>query len=246
MRTEVLELRRACFCLPLRYSLLFYGYLRLICIVLDMFMTVSLAILESNTTSIIYLQIFTVILDLLDFILLVILIVGAHKKSVKLLKIFYFYDLGLLILETLVCIAFAIYILCILIMLDGFERAFKYNAKIMLSVAAYLTIYLGLKVYVLLLVRSEIIKLNNNSQFRFVNIAAESECEMECKKTGDEEQGLANNDNEPFEIKEDYSDRISKLKIKVESNMNYKKLGDVEIETEKIDDEETCKSGDIS
>ncbi|KAJ8720035.1 hypothetical protein PYW07_012078 [Mythimna separata] len=195
MRTEVLELKRACFCLPLRYSLLFCGYGRLICILFDICIT-ALTNVEAYTTSIMFWQLFTIIIELLDFILVVIFIVGAHKKSVKLLKIFYFYDLGLLILETLLCAGFVVYIVYTTILLGGLER----NIRIILSLAAYLTICLGFKGYVLLLVRSEIIKLDNNSQFRFVNNAAESECMMEYKKTGNEEQRLANNDDAQFEI----------------------------------------------
>lgn len=85
--------------------------------------------------------------------------------------------------------------------------------------------------YVLLLVRSEIVKLNNNCQFRFVNNAAESECTMKYKVTGDEEQGLEINDDETVESKDNCPDNKGKRNDKAECNMKYKKFDGEDTET---------------
>lgn len=88
------------------------------------------------------------------------------QKSVKLLKTFYFYDIGLFLIETLIsvgCIIFMVYAVFILHGIKKYEASF---IKRIFSLAAYLTTYIG-KLHLLLKITYRGLETNCTTHFFF-------------------------------------------------------------------------------
>ncbi|KAJ2951544.1 hypothetical protein O0L34_g13693 [Tuta absoluta] len=170
MRFEIPECKRCCFCVPLRYGLLAWSYLILIplglLLVLQfMYYTYDLAygwktVVEDTCL---------IILNLVNIVFTILLIVAAHKKSSKLLKVYNKWALGTAIANLVALVS------------DFTCDLFIYGALVFwfwlmfLMVLLMGLIFIGMQMYIIALVRSEIIKLESNSGFEFHNIGAEAE-----------------------------------------------------------------------
>ncbi|XP_026741714.1 uncharacterized protein LOC113503814 [Trichoplusia ni] len=184
MHSELPVCERCCFCLPLRYGLITWGYIRLIIAILltagatltfygMLGMALNYPLVEYTVYSVVLG--FVVLLALNDVILNTIFIIGGHKKNVKMLRAYYIYSLILWTTTTLLGIASCIYTMT-LIKLG--EIDISLHIWIVLMDVSSLLAQILIQAYVILLVRSEMIKLRSKCQFRFVNNAAESECTM--------------------------------------------------------------------
>lgn len=181
MLVEIPECRRCCCCIPLRYGLIVWGYLKLALVSLAL-VGASIAMIvtgqshksEAQTMVIISLLIVIFVIDIASSVMFV---VGCHKKSVKLMKIFYYYSMFPLALTILLTV-YAVII--------NLKFLYEYITSIffiyIIMDASAMFIYIAIQVYVILLVRSEIIKLKNGCQFRFVNNINEAECTLNMEQ----------------------------------------------------------------
>nr|XP_049700644.1 uncharacterized protein LOC126055453 [Helicoverpa armigera] len=187
MRGEIPQCTRCCFCLPLRYGLLAWGYFKMIAdallISLMLYQVISLIIVFSEneisdvTMVKIDLAIMSAILLLFvpDFLITIMFIVGGHKREVKPIRAFYYYSMG-------------IWIATLFTILVGSVRIVNWASRGMTIISlesllitfSVFFVVLVVQSYLLLLLRSEIIKLSNNCGFEFVNNAAEAACTMKC------------------------------------------------------------------
>ncbi|CAH1637050.1 unnamed protein product [Spodoptera littoralis] len=186
MRTEVPAFKRCCFCVPLRYGLLTWAYIKLVALAfLAIFFTMHLYYMIRNYT--VTPRVFnsrdlhdiTVIsvlfaICLIEFCFTLSFIVGGHKKNAKLMRVFYVYNIVMWVL-TLVLIM--ILVVSLLRKMDP-SHVFSYNSWKFLVTTAHFFFTLLVQVYFMLLLRSEILKLEGKYGFSFVNNAAEGECTM--------------------------------------------------------------------
>ncbi|CAB3228313.1 unnamed protein product [Arctia plantaginis] len=100
------------------------------------------------------------------------------EKNVKLIKTFYYYNILLLGLTSILTVYGGIS--AVIYTVDGFKRGLNANFLMyFLSIdIGLLLANFALQLYILLVVRSEIIKLSSDCQFRFANIGSEAECTM--------------------------------------------------------------------
>ncbi|KAJ8719409.1 hypothetical protein PYW08_011584 [Mythimna loreyi] len=199
MKREIPVCTRCCFCLPLRYGLLAWGYFKLIA---DAFIIVILTFLFPNflyAMDIKYMEIsssqelsdwlntkmtISIITDVIfftDFVVTIVFIIGGHKKNVKLIRVFYFLSIGMWVATfLLVCFTGV----AALYRIITFKRAHHYSQfiYILLPGFCFFSVSLIVQTYFLMLLRSEIIKLRNSGDFGFVNNTAEAMCTIECKE----------------------------------------------------------------
>ncbi|CAH0726742.1 unnamed protein product, partial [Brenthis ino] len=172
MRCEFPMLTRCCFCLPLRLSLMVWAYIK----------TISSAVLLSYLVFIvidectrlcrihsIYLYLFYIpICSMLtmDIIFHIIFIISAHKKEHRKMRLFYRYS----IFSLMIYISGLIFSISLLF-IDSRYFIYAYFFGFF-HIAIFLWIIV-IQIYVLILVRSEVVKLKRNMNFEFVNHAAE-------------------------------------------------------------------------
>ncbi|XP_035437496.1 uncharacterized protein LOC118267544 [Spodoptera frugiperda] len=187
MRTELPTCRRCCFCLPLRYGLLSWGYFRFV--ISGMFLVgltigfVGLVTAEDSYRELGSIIVVGILLlsTLTDFVLNFLFILGGHKKDVRLLKSYYVYSIVLCVLTILLGTTSSVHTVMIFKM-TSFDLSFFFWV-ILADMASFIAQVL-IQIYFLLLVRSEIIKLRSNCEFRFVNLASEGECTLKCTEIG--------------------------------------------------------------
>ncbi|KAJ8719411.1 hypothetical protein PYW08_011586 [Mythimna loreyi] len=194
MKGEIPVCTRCCFCLPLRYGLLAWGYFKLIAdafiIVILTFMFINILYAMNLSTSTQYyidqlntemtVSIITDVIFLTDFVVTIVFIIGGHKKNVKLIRVFYFLSIGMWVATFLLVCLTAVASLYVLFTAEHIYH-FLQIIYTLLPFCFFL-ISLIVQTYFLMLLRSEIIKLRNSGEFRFVNNAAEAMCTMECKE----------------------------------------------------------------
>ncbi|XP_022826945.1 uncharacterized protein LOC111356711 [Spodoptera litura] len=188
MCCELPMLKRCLLCIPLRYGLIGWGYIRL---VIDIIVTVALTIefihvlemVQTRSYSVSNLVIIglIILLGVADFTLTVVFIIGAQRKNVKLLKMCYVYNIVLWVLIIILGVAVSVY--TVYLMYQHNVAFLHHIFYILTDLFTYLSQIL-VQGYFLLLVRSEIVKLENSSEFQFVNNAAESECRMKWAQDG--------------------------------------------------------------
>lgn len=183
MYTEVPKLTRCCFCVPLRYGLLVWGYLKLLPL-LALFTTLILELkrfLDYQSASETHNNIgvppsipilFTIII--VEIIFSIVLLIAGHLKNAILFKVYYYYSIAMAV----------IFIICYAVFIIGFivltysnpfmYMLLMYVVQIVLFGAAVFVLH----IYITILVRSEMLKLRDNSNFSFVNHAAEAQCTM--------------------------------------------------------------------
>ncbi|CAG5043600.1 unnamed protein product [Parnassius apollo] len=111
---------------------------------------------------------------MIDVVITLVFIVGAHKKNPKLLRVYYKYGLAsLVIIFLLYLVAFGIEI---------FNYYYIIGFQYLQDVIDTATIGAGMLIfnlYLLSMIRSEIVKLENNTQLTFVNHVTNPQCYME-------------------------------------------------------------------
>ncbi|XP_049875215.1 uncharacterized protein LOC126373205 [Pectinophora gossypiella] len=212
MRTEVPEFQRCCFCLPVRYGLLIWGYLVLIpnslLVLGDFFECLYLTRYAFNFHWLIIVR-FTVTfaIKILNFIFTFLLIVAAHKKNSRLLKIYYCCELYAVAAMFVIVISDMVFDL-----IDMWEYGYIWKYILWLTLVGIL--YVGLQLYILAITRSEILKLDSHQQFRFTNIAAEAECQYYAKQ---EDMHTARQENTQTDKEEDEQLNIDTMKNNIET-----------------------------
>lgn len=181
MRTDLPVCKRCCFCVPLRYGLLTWAYIKLICMsLLSLGIMVSLyhmvgMYMEYHMPSQMHNIIFmSVILTLfvIEISLTITFIVGGHMKNAKLMRVFYIYNIVVLVLASILMLA-VVTVLFIPVHLV------IYRSWQTITMCAQFFFSLVIDVYFILLMRSEILKLEGKYGFTFVNNAADGECTMQ-------------------------------------------------------------------
>ncbi|CAH0726754.1 unnamed protein product, partial [Brenthis ino] len=171
MRCEFPMITRCCFCFPLRLGLLVWAYIKtissavllsfLLVVVIEDCIRYSRAIMFSLLTF--YIPIWSILS--MDIIFHIIFIISAHKKEHRKMRVFFRYSIFSLI----------IYILGLIMTISlFFIESFIFYVFFFgfFQMAIFLWIII-IQMYVLILVRSEVVKLERNSNFEFVNHAAE-------------------------------------------------------------------------
>ncbi|XP_063538327.1 uncharacterized protein LOC134747649 [Cydia strobilella] len=177
MRREAPGFKRCCFCIPLRRGLVTWGYLKLALDLLGLWLMIYLLAVISILHVILIME---TVVFVMDMVFNILLIVGGHLKAVKLLKAAYIFSqvwLGLIILafcwqtysevrRALILISYGMeYEDLIVIALPGLSISF---------------VQICLQIYLILLIRSEVLKLQDQSlEMQFSNpAAAEAQCTM--------------------------------------------------------------------
>ncbi|XP_013162201.1 PREDICTED: uncharacterized protein LOC106113783 [Papilio xuthus] len=178
MYFEMPNITKCCFCIPLRYGLLAWAYFKLAwCIFLTTMISIKLGMtLSAKHFSLEYSIPLLYCLSLvIELIITIIFIIGAHKKNPKLLRVYYIYAmvfLGIIFLLCLLALGLAIFEYIM-------QMRFSYILQNIYETSIFGTGVILFNLYLLSLVRSEILKLENNTQFSFQNIQNEPTCTME-------------------------------------------------------------------
>ncbi|XP_028179076.1 uncharacterized protein LOC135077869 [Ostrinia nubilalis] len=175
-RVEVPEFNRCCFCLPLRPGLLVWGYIKMAALsVFGYILIEDLIRMMSHS----YFRVPTVMILLVCFVVIDIMftigfIVAGHMKHPQLFRMYYYYSL----------VSLGIFFIGYMIVLGVYFYTFR-------NLPAYIFLWTTLdslytavplilvQLYLSLLVKSELRKLSNNSNFQFVNTAAEASCSLD-------------------------------------------------------------------
>ncbi|XP_063385540.1 uncharacterized protein LOC134671611 [Cydia fagiglandana] len=186
MRSEAPEFKRCCFCIPLRRGLITWGYLKL---VLDsLSLSLMIYLLEGIAASISIVHVIlimeTVVL-VIDMVFNILLIVGGHLKAVKLLKAAYIFSmvwLGLLVpgfcWQTYIEIRRALFLI-------SYGMEYADVVVVALPGLSISFVQICLQMYLILLIRSEVDKLQEQTlEMQFSNPAsAEAQCTMHIADT---------------------------------------------------------------
>uniref|UniRef100_A0A2A4JJZ4 Uncharacterized protein n=1 Tax=Heliothis virescens TaxID=7102 RepID=A0A2A4JJZ4_HELVI len=184
MKREIPVCTRCCFCLPLRRGLLAWGYIKIIADIIFILMMLYVVIIvvwiimaftggsiwAAMCTEVI-MGVIGIVVCLVDIAMTVVFIVGGHKKNVKLIRVFYIHSIVL-------CVVSAILSTLTILLHLIYSTSIQHVETMVMNATTCLGI-LVLQCYFVFLIRSEIIKLRSNCEFRFVNNAAEAECIME-------------------------------------------------------------------
>ncbi|KAJ8719421.1 hypothetical protein PYW08_011596 [Mythimna loreyi] len=229
-RGELPQFKRCCLCLPLRHGLIVWGYIRLVIGVLlligvtkGFFEVLAMSKKEAGYEKYVVLFGFFIIVGGADIVLNVVFVYAGHTKHLKMLKAYYIYSFFLWILMIImgICLfAYAVHVMKL------YEMDFL-NVWIMLCDLVTILCQILIQAYVLLLVRSEFLKLKNNCEFRFENKAVESACRMKYEEDAladiedidntdsvVDDDVITNNDYVFIEHKEVYKNGISDSKNK--------------------------------
>ncbi|KAM3958818.1 uncharacterized protein ACR2FA_007220 [Aphomia sociella] len=185
MYTDVPKLTRCCFCMPLRYGLLFWGYFKLLP-TLSLFTVLVLELsrfINNKAAGHMHYDVppaipILITITIIDVIFTIVLLVAGHMKNWNLFRVYYYYSITMT----------AIFLICYALFIIGFIVAAEYNPFMyylfiyVIQVTLFGAAVLMLHVYITVLVRSEMLKLRDNSNFSFVNHAAEAQCTMNQSK----------------------------------------------------------------
>ncbi|CAH0726741.1 unnamed protein product, partial [Brenthis ino] len=175
MRCELPMLTRCCFCFPLRLGLLVWAYIKMISCTILLSLLLHAMIVECvapfchiRMTFLFTFQIPVLTMLFTDIIFHIIFIISAHKKEHRIMRVFYRYSI----------FSFTIYILLFISSVTHIalnSSYFMHAFLLGLFHLAVLMFIIVIQIYVLILVRSEIVKLKRNTKFEFVNHAAEAD-----------------------------------------------------------------------
>ncbi|CAH2090117.1 unnamed protein product [Euphydryas editha] len=167
MVIEIPECRKCCCCFPLRNGIIVFGYLNL---AFSIFILSTEMFIEFETRphsvavhrGVIYFSNFwyACILFASDVVFNIVLLVGAHTKNTQLLRAYYYYGLT----TTLLCLVTFI----ILRTEQLFDQVSFYIIE-----ACFVLSSIGIQGYLILLVRSQLLKMHQRSRICYVNHAAE-------------------------------------------------------------------------
>ncbi|CAK1583016.1 unnamed protein product [Parnassius mnemosyne] len=171
MQLEIPECRRCCCFIPLRYGIIVFGYVNLIFSLLTLGVEIWLLTgdkdMEHTMTlyrgaSFVTQAWLPVILYLLEAIFEVVLLVGAHLKNPRLLRVYYYYGI-----TTTSAMASVV----LFLMVRHYEALYDWNAA--LFEGCFMFCGFALQIYLLMLIRTELKKLKQKSQLSFINHVAE-------------------------------------------------------------------------
>ncbi|CAK1583012.1 unnamed protein product [Parnassius mnemosyne] len=179
MYLELPQIKRCCFCVPLRYGLLVWAYIKMFwCLFLGVVFSVKMVYLARRSpqdvkTELVTLSLFVTALTI-DIVITFVFIVGAHKKNPTLLRVYYKYGLASLV------IIFLLFLLVIGVNIFWYFYIRKfYYLQDVIDAATFGAGVLLINLYLLSMIRSEIQKLENNTQLTFVNHVTDPQCYME-------------------------------------------------------------------
>lgn len=184
-------MKKCCFCVPIRHALITWGYVKLglALTVLGVYILILMAVvqyynyIEGDT----FLMSLIVLLGLLlttEIISHTLFLIGAHQKNVRLIKVYYYYAifmLGAIILMSIVSIIFTLR-----------DSVAAKDIPTLLYIAGGLSIFFSIvaQIFLVLSIRSEIIKLRSNCPYRFVK--NENNPEGTINSFRDDEQSIYN------------------------------------------------------
>ncbi|CAH2236571.1 jg15330 [Pararge aegeria aegeria] len=185
MRCEIPVLLRCCCCFPLRYGLLVWAYIKQMFTLLFLAYIIVLFYDDYRKISVWGIVVLsgTILLTILDFVFHVFFIISAHAKDYRKIRIYYRYSIFVFCLSA---IFMGMYIGSSLLYVFYRSKYLSFLLWYMILPAMGMTVTLILiQAYLIILVRSEFIKLKNNAQFEFVNNAEEK-----CTANIDYDQGI--------------------------------------------------------
>ncbi|KAJ8719417.1 hypothetical protein PYW08_011592 [Mythimna loreyi] len=192
MKSESPVFTRCCHCFPLRHGLIAWGYLKIVIDILYLWLISNSLVDMFNMViphdkrqfqSDLVISTVGITIFFTDFVVTIMFIVGGHKKNLQLIRLFFFLSIGMWIFTFLLTDA--------VIVLATHELIANKNSNadtIVLVVSVYCGI-LATQTYFLMLLRSEIMKLKKNNEFRFENKVTEVKCTIKCEDITKEELG---------------------------------------------------------
>ncbi|XP_047533870.1 uncharacterized protein LOC125068652 [Vanessa atalanta] len=179
MKCEIPEFARCCFCFPLRLGLLVWTYVKLIFILLLLVDLIFLVVThlthfyyDFGVNFIVISSILFSIFLCVDFAFHIILIVSAHTKEYRKMKWFYKEAMVALCLYIFGLFCFTVYVVY------DFNFSLKYITFIVYILLFIWSIFFWVTIsqaYLIMLVRSEALKLERSTNFEFTNRAVDAE-----------------------------------------------------------------------
>ncbi|XP_013136180.1 PREDICTED: uncharacterized protein LOC106101483 [Papilio polytes] len=180
MHGEIPNLTRCCFCVPLRYGLLVWSYVKLIATIVSLGtilvwipLLVWFLILGPEGICIIAIFVLALVILLFDIIFNIAFIVGLHKKNTTLIRIYWRFG-----------IAYTIALIIFFMLVGGFlicDNSMRVDEKLLESMAIFSSGVIAVLIihgYVMLLIRSELRKLKSDTHFEFENHVTDPVCVM--------------------------------------------------------------------
>ncbi|KAJ8720034.1 hypothetical protein PYW07_012077 [Mythimna separata] len=181
------EFKRCCCCLPLRTGLLAWGYFKMIVdvviIVLLAYLTAiffmaSLYFQDFYSITVAVVSLITLMTVAANFVATFAFVIGCHEKKVKKIRRFYVYSIcELIVMAVLMMMAVGITI--------RYWRAETRRGHLVIYTIYLLT--LALHAYFILLLRSEVIKLETSFEISIVINSADAEY---CKGSKEKEETI--------------------------------------------------------
>ncbi|CAK1583014.1 unnamed protein product [Parnassius mnemosyne] len=182
MYTDIPSFTKCCFCAPLRYGLLVWAYFKLVTSIIIFLSALTwilslviFVILVGDVKVFIVLAVTTLTILLFDIIFNLVLIIGAHKKHTTLLRLYYRYGIAHAFVITASALLFIVY--AVASASDPFSKPKLWHNIVIFASAICASMIIH--TYLLILVRSEVLKLKANSQFMFTNHTANPTCVMQ-------------------------------------------------------------------
>ncbi|CAH2236576.1 uncharacterized protein LOC120631559 [Pararge aegeria] len=171
MHLEIPECKRCCFCVPLRHGVLIFGYLHFaftIFIVAVEIWVFSTGEVTYHTITLfrgahMYIHYLVAVgLHVAEIIFNIVLLVGAHMKKPQLLRAYYYYGITTTVASFVTFVVLWLRLTC----------RHCYFMDYLIEVA-FLVTGIGIQIYLLLLIRSELLKIRKNNHLCYVNHASE-------------------------------------------------------------------------
>ncbi|CAH2236577.1 uncharacterized protein LOC120631481 [Pararge aegeria] len=171
MRVEIPECQRCCCCLPLRRGVLVFGYLNLAFTIFVITIEAWVSMGEYAPYSMTMIRgvqfhshlWLSMSLQAAEILFNIVLLVGAHMKKPQLMRAYYYYGITTTVASIVTFMVLWVKIDCR--RCSGIDYLME---------AAFLVCGIGIQVYLLLLIRSELRKIKQNSQnICYVNHASE-------------------------------------------------------------------------
>ncbi|XP_045451843.1 uncharacterized protein LOC123660860 isoform X2 [Melitaea cinxia] len=175
MRCEIPEVGRCCFCFPLRLGLIVWGYLKLaaslVLLVVILMSFITNLQRQNYPHDILFLgsNIFYIGSLFADIVFHIIFAVGAHKKDPKKMELFLKFCIYTLVTYVL-GLCYALYLT-----FSGYFFGFIFG----LVIGTLFFSCIVIEIYIMILIRSEVVKLKRGSNFQFVNHSADANISVE-------------------------------------------------------------------
>ncbi|XP_069359819.1 uncharacterized protein [Maniola hyperantus] len=175
MRLEIPECKRCCCCVPLRHGVLVFGYLNLVFSIFVVAIEILVAYKGTyftNHTMMMFRGVhvythvwFAAVLYVSEIIFNIVLLVGAHMKKTQLMRAYYYYGI------TTTLASLVTFFVLWLSSINTCTHCFYWSYYIVLL--GFVLSGVGIQVYLLLLIRSELLKIRQHSRLCYVNHASE-------------------------------------------------------------------------